>query len=228
METLRHRPHWVIFDAADTLIFAAPDVVSVYQHVASLHGVSISAGAIKERFPVAFARQFTDGVAGEQIDRDRWRNVVFEVLETKESTIFEELWKHFAKPTSWQLFDDVEPTWRWLLERNYSVAIASNFDDRLRSIVAAKTPLDEATHLFISSSFGYSKPNVEFFRCIERELNIENRNDLLLIGDNRQADLEGALNAGWQALHLDRGSDSPGLPKVATLAALTRLLSTES
>ena len=228
METLEHRPRWVIFDAADTLIFAKPDVASVYQRIASSYDVSISAEVIKERFPVAFARQFTDGIAGEQLDRERWQRVVFEVLDTTESAIFEELWSYFEKPSSWHVFEDVEPTWRWLVERDYNVAIASNFDDRLSGIVAAKPPLNEAKHLFISSTFGYSKPNVEFFRSIERELKIENRKDLLLVGDNQRADFEGALNAGWQALHLDRHAENPDPPTIETLSALKKMLNTQS
>ena len=217
-----NRPSWIVFDAADTLIRPVPDVASVYQRVAAQHDVHRSIDSIAGRFSKAFTKHF-DGNAGEELDRARWRSVVLEVLETDHVVIFEDLWDHFANPSSWQLFDDVIPTWTGLANAGFQLAIASNFDRRLIEIVKATQPICDAAHVCISSDFGFAKPRIEFFNAVEDRLSATGES-LLMVGDNRQADYLGARNAGWQARHLDRNAPAKDEDTIATLTELLELL----
>lgn len=216
-------PKWILFDAADTLFRPEPDVALVYQDIASEHGLKRSVETIRDRFLPAFQKHFADDLAGEKLDRERWLRVVFEVLDTTTTAIFDKLWDHFAKPSSWHLFDDVDPVWNWLVENGFQIAIASNFDRRLLKIVSAMPPLDRASHVFFSSGVGFSKPSRQFFCAIEQQLEAI-PHELMMIGDNKRADFVGAKNAGWQALHLDREDTSAELPTIATLTALKAIL----
>lgn len=199
------RPEWIIFDAADTLLRPEPSVAEVYKCVAERYGVVVSVDAIKARFQPAIRIHFADAVSNEQLDRARWQQLVYEVLETDDARVFDDLWQHFAEPGSWRLFDDVASTWSWLVEQGFRIGIGSNFDARLLNIVAAMPPLAGAEQVFVSSKLGFRKPATEFFRAIEQQLGVE-PDQLMLVGDSRHADFEGAVRAGWSAVWLDRSA----------------------
>lgn len=219
------RPEWVIFDAADTLLRPEPSVAHVYQQLAAKHGVERRIDEIRERFGPAVRKHFSELVSDEETDRARWQHLVFEVLEADQVEIFEDLWAHFARPEHWRLFDDVPFIFSWLSDRQYRIAIGSNFDARLHAIVAALWPICDVEHVFISSELGHRKPHVEFFRAIEQRIGMT-AEKILLVGDSRHADYDGAVAAGWQALHLDRSADSDvKLPIIRSLRQLTALLS---
>lgn len=207
MTLAQERPAWIVFDAADTLLRAEPDVAAVYHEIAKRHGADIPAEVIEARFQPAVQKHFADELSDERRDRDRWQRLVFEIVESENAQIFTDLWDHFANPHHWRLFDDVAPTWNWLAAEGFQLAIASNFDARLKNIVAALAPIRSAKTVFISSELGFRKPSLRFFRSIERELG-QPAGTLLMIGDSLTADFQAAKAAGWQALHLDRRGTS--------------------
>ena len=217
------RPKWIIFDAADTLLRPEPVVAEIYKRIASKHGVAVEVDDINDRFQPAMRKHFSEEISDEQRDRRRWRQLVFDVLETDREVIFDELWDYFAQPSGWCLFDDVESTWCWLVANRFSLAIASNFDARLLNIIAAKPSICGASHVFISSRLGFRKPSIGFFREIERQLDASS-DELMLVGDSKHADFDGATAAGWQALHLDRSCSDPQLPIISSLSAITTML----
>lgn len=216
-------PKWLLFDAADTLLRAHPSVADVYQRVAAIHHVVVDRAHIIRRFDTLMRKHFSEVTSSEDSDRDRWRRVVFDVLETDQEPIFDQLWKHFAEPSSWQLFDDVAATWSWLTKQGFQLAIASNFDARLLEIVEGTPPIYSASPVFLSSQLGSRKPSRQFFRSIEMELKAR-PNELMLIGDCRTNDYDGAISAGWQAYHLDRSCTHPVLPTISSLHALREIL----
>lgn len=216
---------WIIFDAADTLLQPTPAVADVYQNVAASHGVTVGASFIKERFVPAIRKHFAGEESNEDLDRSRWQELVFDVLSTDKAEIFDELWKHFAKPSSWDIFDDVVSTWSQLAESGYRIAIASNFDARLLKIVEAKPELACAEHIFISSQLGYRKPSSKFFAAIQEQLKVP-ADDLVMVGDSEVADFQGAIKAGWRAFHLVRDQENVDETQISTLLSLPSKLST--
>lgn len=220
---LAMRPRWIVFDAADTLIRAEPGVAAVYHDIARHHGVDVSERDIANALPLAFGRHFPSGKCDEGQERCSWRGVVTEVLKSSDPDLFDSLWDHFADPVHWRVYDDVNATWEWLEENQYAIAIASNFDRRLKDIVRALPPLSRTQELFCSSELGARKPSRTFFRRIASALRTEAKH-LLLVGDNLQADFQGARQAGWQALHLVRQETTPRYPQIARLTDLIPLL----
>ena len=83
-----------------------------------------------------------------------------------------------------------------------TLGLASNFDRRLRRVLAGHPELAAAGHLAISSEIGWRKPGLEFFTalCTGIELPPEK---VLLVGDDVINDYEGARNAGLEAILLD-------------------------
>jgi putative hydrolase of the HAD superfamily len=216
----------VLFDAVGTLIFADPPVSIVYGAAAREFGVTIDTADIEQRFARAFEEHNSvddgDGhLTSEARERDRWRAIVANVFPEVASTeaLFQRLWEHFARPTSWRLYDDAADCWRRLSQRGLQLGIASNFDERLLSISRGLPPLDRCEHVVFSSQLGYRKPATRFFRAIERELGLT-PHELLLVGDDWDNDYRAAQAAGWQAIYLDREASQSHAASIGSLAEL--------
>lgn len=218
---------FVLFDAVGTLIYVQPSVAEVYWKVGNRHGSRLSVEEIGKRFAESFARYQDRGATDEDHERQRWRSIVAEVLHDvshEHNEPFEELWELFAQPGQWSLFSDVPEVWGELQRRRITVGIASNFDSRLRRICQSLSPLMNATHCFVSSEIGFSKPHPEFYRRVERALGAKPA-EILLVGDSLIHDVEGARTAGWQAIHLERHRVNLSAPVDSrSMTSLTELL----
>jgi putative hydrolase of the HAD superfamily len=161
----------------------------------------------------------------EQRELQRWRSIVtyvFDDVAVGSNALFESLWKHFASTASWQLFDDVVPAWQALTDRGFQLGLASNFDGRLVSLCDGLPPLNEADFCFISSHLKYPKPHPRFYHEIQRLLELE-PSQLLLIGDDLVNDYEAPRAAGWHAVHLCR-QGAPHRHAITSLEELPGLL----
>jgi putative hydrolase of the HAD superfamily len=216
----------VLFDAVGTLIYANPPVSVVYTQAAQEQGLSLDESTVKQRFAEAFRKYHApphDGemTTSEEDERNRWRAIVAavfpEVLRTEE--LFSRLWSYFSQPSSWRVFDDVPPCWERLTGQGRLLGIASNFDERLITLTHDLPPLDRSCHVFVSSRVGVRKPALQFFREVERKLSL-GPHELLLIGDDWMSDYVGATNAGWHALHLNRGHHDSARSSISSLAEL--------
>jgi putative hydrolase of the HAD superfamily len=216
-----------LFDAVGTLIHADPPVHVAYAATASQFGVTLDEATIKRRFVEAFHKHYAyvavndHYTTSEEIERCRWRAIVNEVFHELApcEALFERLWHHFAQPASWRLYDDVADCLRRLSNRGLSLGIASNFDQRLRNICRNLPPLHRFEHYFVSSQIGYRKPAREFFRAIERATSLKPQ-QLMLIGDDWNADYRAATAAGWHAVHLNRGTNDATALSIGSLAEL--------
>ena len=62
------------------------------------------------------------------------------------------------------------------------------------------------TKIFCYKTVGYAKPSPEFFEHISRELQV-NMRDLVMIGDNLEKDVMGAVRCGLQAIWYNPGEN---------------------
>ena len=113
--------------------------------------------------------------------------------------MFDRLWDHFARAEHWRVYEDVGPTFAELQNRGIVIALGSNFDSRIADVVAGHPTLALIDHCFWSTQLRASKPDLDFFHRIADQLSLDGA-QLLMIGDDRVNDLEGARSAGWQAL----------------------------
>lgn len=197
----------VLFDAVGTLIYPHPPVAEVYHRAGSKLGSKYSLEEVGPRFRAAIKRHHQGGQTSEELERERWQRIVYDVMDDVEDPqhlLLNDLWQHFGSVSSWRLFDDVAPFWTELAGRGYLLGIASNFDSRLRAICRERPPLDECQHIFVSSEVGCPKPEPRFYRAVEERLGLRPE-EILLIGDDYEADVAGPSAAGWQAHWLRRG-----------------------
>ncbi|MBC7855813.1 MAG: HAD-IA family hydrolase [Pirellulaceae bacterium] len=203
----------VLFDAVGTLIFPDPPVAEIYHREAQKLGCHYSVHEIACRFRAAIMRHPQEGQTSERQERERWRRIVYDVIDDVEDSqelLLSTLWQHFGSASSWRLFEDVAPTWHELSRRGYLLGIASNFDSRLRTICRDLPALCECRHIFVSSEIGAPKPELQFYRAVEEQLGLRSE-QILLIGDDHAADVTGPLAAGWQALWLRRDEEATDL-----------------
>ncbi len=214
---------WVLFDAVGTLIYPEPDVATAYHAVAREFGSRLEPAEIRTRFKGALRQsQGECEPTSETRERERWRGIVasvFDDVEKGSDALFERLWEHFAAPHHWRTFDDVTVLGE-LATRGFKIGIASNFDGRLKGILAGHPVLAGCTEVFVSSEIGYTKPDARFFREIERCLGVP-ASRIALVGDDEIADVAGATAAGWRAVRLEWNGERA---KPGTIWSLAELL----
>jgi FMN phosphatase YigB (HAD superfamily) len=137
----------------------------------------------------------------------RWRRVaeaVFgDVAERHMGRLFQALWRHFAEPRHWRLYDDASPALTQLSQAGYQLGIASNFDGRLLNIAAGFPALAACQRIFVLQ-VGFAEPDPRFFAAVGYQLETEAA-EILLVGVGWQTDIR-RRRAGWKSLWLNQGN----------------------
>jgi putative hydrolase of the HAD superfamily len=198
----------IVFDVVGTLVEPAPAVAEAYRAAALRHGIDHDVADIGGRFRTAWRRQEAlDAAAlppfatsGDR-ERERWRAIVADVFDAapQSDAIFTDLWAHFGRPDAWRAIPAGRDLVRAARDAGLTVALASNFDERLFGIATVIEPLSWADHVFASSELGWRKPAVEFFRTVERRLG-RSPEELVLVGDDAELDIAAGRHAGWHVL----------------------------
>lgn len=197
----------VVFDVVGTLIEPSPSVAEAYRQAAERHGVMCDAAVVRQRFGEAWrAQESVDAAQAPPFstsgrrERERWRSIVQDVFtgEAAADAIFADLWEHFGRVEAWRPLPRGTALVRAALDAGLTVALASNFDERLLGLAERIEPLSWVPHVFASSGIGWRKPAPEFFRWVERRLGCAPA-ETLLIGDDSLLDIAAAAAAGWHA-----------------------------
>jgi putative hydrolase of the HAD superfamily len=108
------------------------------------------------------------------------------------------LYAHFARPDAWECVPETADILAELKRRGYRLALASNFDWRLRPVVQGLPALAVLQDIIISSEIGWRKPAPRFFQALARQLQTAAQT-ILHVGDSRDNDYDGAVQAGLHA-----------------------------
>ncbi len=221
---------FIYFDAAGTLLFPQPGVGEVYAAAGRRFGSQRDAANLTARFRDAFARQEAmDAADGWRTNQERevarWRAIVAETLDdvTDADQCFAVLYQHFARPDAWVCPPETAGVLRELDARGYGLGIASNFDQRLPSIVAGKSELAPVRCVQFSAQAGWSKPAPPFFAAAAALAQVAPAR-ILFVGDDLRNDYDGARAAGFEAQLLDP-RDRCHRRDVSRISSLVELLS---
>ncbi|MFO0908298.1 MAG: HAD family hydrolase [Isosphaeraceae bacterium] len=228
-DSLRGGIDGIVIDAVGTLIEPIPSVADVYRAAADDQGITLDPDEVRTRFAHAFQTEETADqtehlATHEARESARWRRIVAGVLPEvpDPDRAFALLWDHFSRPDAWRCYPDVAPALQLFRQANLAVCIGSNFDARLRSVLAGLPEFDEPlrSRVVISSEVGFRKPHPAFFEAASRQL-ARDPARLLSVGDDLENDVLGARRAGFVGVLLDRrGRAEPGVPRVASLIEL--------
>jgi putative hydrolase of the HAD superfamily len=228
----------VTFDVTHTLLHC-PRLGEIYSQVLERHGIAVEPCAARRLIGVVWQEFACAAEPG----RDRfschpdgprgwWRRFLerfCEHLDTAAPSPFAaaELFHRFSGAAAWEVFDEVPGVLDLLRARGLKLAVISNWDDRLPSLLAQLGLARRFDAVVTSAAVGVEKPDPRIFRQALAQLDVE-AGAALHVGDNRLEDVEGALAAGMQALHLDRAGlcrdDRPGARRIADLSLLPELV----
>jgi len=225
----------VTFDAAGTLIGVRDPVGATYARLARAHGVELSASALGQAFRTALAAAppLEESGPGNEIERAWWRSVVRSTVECAGfapeadpaafDAIFTAVFEHYARPDAWQVMPDVEAVLGALGRRGVKLGIVSNFDSRLRAILAGLGLEASFDTVVLSVDAGAAKPRRAIFaRALEALGGLE-PGRCAHIGDSLADDAVAAAHAGLHGFWLDRPThEGPGGEPVAGHAAAGR------
>lgn len=196
----------IFFDAVGTLLHPDPPAIEVYAAAAYRFGSRLTSAEIGPRFRAAFAQEeAADRAANlrtsEERELRRWQTIVAHVLDdvTDPEDCFTTLFTHFADPAHWRSTPGTAKTLTTLAHRGYRLGMASNFDRRLRDIVAGHKEFWPLQFLVISSEVGWRKPALGFFNAVIHSVSLAPE-QILLVGDDPINDEQGARQAGLRSL----------------------------
>lgn len=228
----------VLFDAGNTLLRVATSVGDIYARVAAAHGLRAAPQALEAAFRRVYFRRkegFLPAVslARHTPERERawWRAVVVETFreggapwkdETALDAYFDELYATFERADVWRLFPDAEPALDELAARGLPLAVVSNWDSRLPTVLAALGLSPRFRFVLVSAECGIEKPDPRIFRlAAERMGSAPDR--LLYVGDLWPEDVKGPQAAGMPALWIDRDGGGEGAGRPERIASLTEI-----
>ncbi len=199
----------VAFDAVGTLLEPNPKPAEVYSAIGGRHGSKLLPSFVASAFREAFDFQERHDqslrlATNEARELERWRTIVGSVLHdvADKESCFQELWRHFGQPVNWRWTPGVAELFSALRQRDLKIAIASNFDSRLRAVLNGFPQSRHLHDVVISSEVGWRKPAREFFGEVSRRLSCRPA-EILFVGDHIGNDYEGARLAGMQAVLFD-------------------------
>ncbi len=199
----------VAFDAVGTLIDPEPRPSAVYFEIGKRHGSRLPLSFISSAFREAFEFQERHDqslllATNETRELERWRAIVGSVLHdvVDREVCFQELWRHFGQSAHWKLAPGVADVFENLRARGMNLAVASNFDARLRPVLEGFAESRLVDQIVISSEVGWKKPAPQFFAELARRLECE-PGELLFVGDHLDNDYMGAGAAGMRSVLLD-------------------------
>lgn len=198
----------VFFDAGGTLIAPRASVGEIYAGLAAEFEVVADANEVERAFRRAFAAAPPLAFPGAQgqnlyeLEQGWWRDIVRQAFASHRfrdfESFFQALYREFAEPGAWRVFDDVIPALEGLRSRGAKLGVISNFDARLEPLLdglGLASFFDSITH---SSATGWAKPDPRLFEHALR-LHGARAGDAVHIGDSEREDLAGARAAGMRS-----------------------------
>jgi putative hydrolase of the HAD superfamily len=242
----------VSFDAGGTLIGTVEPVGVTYARCARDAGFTADAEFLDEGFRRAFAAAPPlappAGHAGSlrEFELDWWRAIVAaslahalgEPVTTSRASDFERFFAatfaFYADAAAWRVLPDAPGAVRGLRQLGLTLAVLSNFDGRLHHLLDTLGFAGMFAAAVPSSEAGAAKPARAAFEHVRGRVRDSHGSmfpaaQWLHVGDSVSEDVAGALDAGWQAIWIDRnGAASVTLPagasRITSLDALPDLL----
>lgn len=194
----------VTFDVGGTLIEPWPSVGHIYAEVAERWGIT---HATPEALNRAFAAVWE---ARRPFDHSRaaWQRLVDQTFAAAgagrpSNACFDAIYRRFAEASAWREFKDVRPALETLAARGLKLGLVSNWDERLRPLLADLGLAKYFRASIISCEAGATKPDRKIFQRAATELGCEPAT-MVHVGDSVPEDVEGALAAGLRAVLVDR------------------------
>jgi putative hydrolase of the HAD superfamily len=202
----------VFFDAGATLLHPDPPVEEVYAREFTADGVRASSEEFSRALTRAWEEVHSEGAAdrygGVRGEAGFWHEFLNRVRRQLDGGVvsresFARLAAHFREPSAWAIYPDVLPTLDALSAAGLSLAVVSNWDSYLPTLLDRLGLASRFASIAVSAIEETGKPDPEIFRRACARVSVQPK-EVLHVGDSLKEDYEGARAAGLSALLLDR------------------------
>lgn len=224
----------VSFDAAGTLFHPVRPIGDLYAMVAARHGIMADPAALQRRFRAAFhgapplAFPPLPTVEVRRREKAWWRAVVRDVFAEVDvadfDAYFDALFAFFGSAEAWRADPDAAPLLARLRAMGLRILVVSNFDARVRDVLAALGLADAIDAITISSEAGAAKPDRRIFTTALAAAGLD-AHEVLHVGDTAREDLPAARGAGLEVVLVGgpelaaEAPDATCVPRLAAAAA---------
>lgn len=227
----------VFWDATNTLLRVRGSVGRIYADLARRHGLAADADEIDHRFPdiiAAIPQPLRPGMSKteiQEIENAWWRRVARDVLEPfgpfpRFDAFFDEVFETFRGRDAWELLPGAAEALVALRSQGRRLGIISDMDSRLLDVLAAFDLTDTFDVVCLSFQCGFQKPDRRLFDLALSRSGAQ-ASGAAHLGDSPRSDVQGALDAGMVAIHIDperQGDAPPGSHVIHDLTQLPKLL----
>ncbi len=157
----------------------------------------------------------------------RWKRMWHTLLDFKigDEQLAKDLSQQYLQvlPLQKTLFDYAEEILQYLIEKGYQLHIISNGFEQVQHHKLTNAGLKMYfNHIITSEGSGYVKPQKEIFEYAMKSSGA-NLNESLMIGDNLEADIQGAINAGMDCVFANHIKERAALTPTYTIYQLKEL-----
>lgn len=198
----------VSLDVGGTLLAPWPSVGHIYaEEVARMGLGQPQPEKINEHFARAWAER-----ADFNYSRQAWAALVQKTLEgltpdPGNAQLFQGLYAAFTHPERWKVLPGMTDFIHDLGSLGLQLAILSNWDERLQKLLLDLGLSQSFSAILVSCELGVQKPDPAAFARLSQTLSLK-PSQILHVGDSRREDFQGAVEAGFQAVHLRGSSDA--------------------
>lgn len=211
-------PTVICLDAFGTLFGIRGSVGHIYSEIASKYGVKCAPDLLNKYFYTAFQNStpcIFPGVPTADLpaaEYQWWREInrqtftAVGVIDEFEDfdLFFGDLYRYFMTSAAWEIYPDVLPALTSWQRSGVELAVVSNFDSRLYTVLKVLELAGYFSTVTISTEVSAAKPQPEIFAAALAKYPCSPQS-AWHIGDSLEDDYLGAGNAGLTAIWLNRG-----------------------
>ncbi len=221
----------VLFDAGDTLITADPPVKEVALRVAGRFFPDLAPSLLSSALATArtfFSQSYVNysPQEGDRLLADMAQAMRAALREMADVDVdFLPFVRQVRDSIRYRPFPDVLPTLRHLRAQGKTLAVVSNWDSALPTLLAELGLTEFFAFILSSAEAGVAKPDGKIFKLALQRLGLRPQ-EVAHIGDSYEIDVLGARSVGITPVLLDRKGQA-GRRDVICISSLAELISGE-
>lgn len=208
--TIKTNPSVVLLDVGDTMARADPSWHEVYATVFERYGVVADSDAFGAAFRAAWGEWGHEGPfeTSEEASFQRlteFDQLVFDRLGYPDlpERFFRDVDEVFRERSAFYVFPDVIPALEAMRAAGLRLGVVSNWGWSAPELLQTLDLAQYFETLSISARVGYVKPHEAIFEHALDQLSI-GPGEAIHVGDDREADIDGARRAGIEPVLIDR------------------------
>ncbi|MFN4131823.1 MAG: HAD-IA family hydrolase [Caldimicrobium sp.] len=200
----------IFLDAEGTFLKFNPSLGRIYSNLWSEYDIKIDEESVAQKMRKLHKEIFQARLGGinlnGEICKEAWRKVFEETFSSLRehpnfNDVFEKAYAFFSSPECVKVVSEFYHFLRDVKALNIKLAIISNWDSRLYSVLKGHNLISQFEAIFLGCEVGYLKPHLEIFKRALSYFKVKPK-EALMIGDSWEDDIEPAQKLGIPFFHV--------------------------